>query len=440
VDPDLIVYVAHGRLFWGRDEEGLAWLKEKNVPVLCPLVVLEPHEDWVKSQQGMAGGYMSMSVVMPELDGGIEPYAISAQYPGHRGLHVNRAVPERLASFTTRVENWLRLREKPNAEKKVAIFYIKGPGRNALVAEGLEIIPSLHNTLKYLREQGYDTGDLPEDEAEFAQRIQTEGPVLGPYAQGSFQTFLQTGNPELVPAETLQTWCREALPEELFQAMVDQYGPPPGRYFSTVRGEKPVLAISRVQFGNITLLPQPLPGVGSDGETLVHGVKKAPPYPYVGAYLWARKGLQADAIMHYGTHGSLEFTPWKQVALSQHDWPDALIGELPHLYLYSVSNPGEALIAKRRTYAVMDSHITPPFTDAELYGAFASLSDRLHTFSEAEDAALKEAYRTSIQQAVIELGLDKDLSLEGFADSAPADHVLINIHRYLHNLAEAKMP
>jgi cobaltochelatase CobN len=100
----------------------------------------------------------------------------------------------------------------------------------------------------------------------------------------------------------------------------------------------------------------------------VHGTGEAPPHFYLGAYLWARHGFQADAIVHFGTHGSLEFTFGKSAALSDDCWPDILIGDLPHIYPYIINNVGEALVAKRRSYGVIVSHLTPPFTDAGLYG------------------------------------------------------------------------
>ena len=146
--------------------------------------------------------------------------------------------------------------------------------------------------------------------------------------------------------------------------MVKRYGEFPGKYFRTPEGN---LALGRLQFGNVVLLPQSLPGEGGDSNQLVHGVKMAPPHTYIATYLWIRHGFKADALLHFGTHGSLEFTPWKQVALSSYDWPDVLIGEIPHYYLYVINNPGEALIAKRRSYATLVSHLTAPFMKSAQY-------------------------------------------------------------------------
>ena len=126
------------------------------------------------------------------------------------------------------------------------------------------------------------------------------------------------------------------------------------------------LGIARLQFGNVVLLPQPAAGAGSNSFQIVHGTDAAPPHSYIAPYLWVQYGFKADALIHFGTHGSLEFTPRKQVALSSKDWPDRLVGALPHFYIYTIGNVGEAMIAKRRTYAQTQSYLTPPFKESEI--------------------------------------------------------------------------
>ena len=120
-------------------------------------------------------------------------------------------------------------------------------------------------------------------------------------------------------------------------------------------------------------MPQPAAGYGDNAYKTVHGTEQAPPHEYVASYLWARYGFGADALVHFGTHGSLEFTPGKQVALSSSDWPDRLVGPLPHIYVYSVSNVGEAMIAKRRSYATLVSYLTPPFMESGAGPQYAAL-------------------------------------------------------------------
>ena len=101
---------------------------------------------------------------------------------------------------------------------------------------------------------------------------------------------------------------------------------------------KDYLAVARIELGNVALLPQPMAGLGNDAFAVVHGAKMAPPHTYIAAYLWTEYGFGADAMLHFGTHGSLEFTPSKQVALSNYDWPDRLVGTVPHFYYYTIGN------------------------------------------------------------------------------------------------------
>lgn len=151
-----------------------------------------------------------------------------------------------------------------------------------------------------------------------------------------------------------------------------------------------------LRFGNIVLMPQSISGEGEDTDKVVHGVKMAPPHPYIATYLWIRHKFDADALIHFGTHGSLEFTPWKQVALSSYDWPDVLIGEMPHYYLYMMNDMGEAQIAKRRSYAALISHLTAPFMYADGYGTIRELDRKIEMRALVEDARLKEEYGKSI--------------------------------------------
>ena len=125
----------------------------------------------------------------------------------------------------------------------------------------------------------------------------------------------------------------------------------------------------------MVLIPQTAAGLGDDEFKIVHGTEVAPPHNYVASYLWARYGFDADALIHFGAHGSLEFTPRKQVALGSHDWPDRLVGTMPHFYVYSTSNVGEAMMAKRRSYAAIINYLTPPFMESEVRGIYKNLSD-----------------------------------------------------------------
>jgi cobaltochelatase CobN len=411
IEPDVVVMMPHGRLTLGQADEARAWLTARNIPMLAPLSLFQPYEDWMEDQQGFAGALLTMNVVLPEIDGAVAPYAVNAQFPDADGNQVFQAIPERLERFVGMVEKWLKLKRAANAEKRVAIIYFKGPGQNAMAAADLEVLPSLYATLRRLRDAGYTVTGLPETEKAFGELIQRQGPIIGPYARGDFERFLTDGNPALIPAKQYAQWCREELAAEMCAAVDAEYGPPPGDYMGVRDGRDEPVAVARIEFGNIAILPQPLAGVGRDTFKVVHGTNKAPPHAYVAAYLWVRRGFGADAIVHFGTHGSLEFTPWKQVALSERDWSDALIGNTPHFYVYTMSNVGEAIIAKRRSYTTTVTHLTPPFQEAGLYSELRSVASRLNALANLEAGAVRSQALRDLQQAAVRLKLHEDLSL-----------------------------
>ena len=412
IDPDLVVLMPHGRLTLGRADEAIAWLRERDIPMLTPVSVFQNHDDWVTDQEGMAGSMLTMSVVLPELDGGVAPYAVAAQFTDADGYEIFDALPERLDTFCDLVERWLALKAKPNRDKRVAIYYYKGPGKNAMNAGSMEVAPSLLNLLRSLRDAGYTVDGLPETDDEFWELVQAKGPVLGPYARGAFEEFLAAGDPALVPAGEYAAWLEADLEPGMHDAVVEQYGPAPGEYMTVDDGEETALAVARVQFGNVVILPQPLPGVGDDTFRLVHGAQKAPPHPYVASYLWTRNAFEADAVMHFGTHGSLEFTPWKQIALSAFDWSDALVGGLPHVYVYIMSNVGEGIIAKRRSYAATVTHLTPPFMEGGLYEGLRPLRDRLDSYRNAADGPVRAEHARTIRRLATRMSLHVDLGLD----------------------------
>ncbi len=439
VNPDLAILMPHGRLYPGRPEEAVRLLAEKNIPLLSPIRVFGPYEEWLRCQRGMSGGMLSQSIVMPEIDGGIVPFVISAQFRGEHGLYVSRGIPERIKAFGNKVENWLRLQTMPNSEKRVAIVYYKGPGLSAMVAGGMEVAPSLLNLLRHLQEEGYYTGPLPANEEEFWERIQREGIVLGEYARGSFKEFIAEGNPALISAETYLEWLAQDLRPKMAEAIKNLHGPPSGAPMSVEKEGRHYLALSRIQFGNVVILPQPLPGVGDDISGLIHGAEQAPPHIYVAAYLWVRNEFDADAIIHFGTHGSLEFTPYKGVALSQYDWSEALIGDLPHIYIYTINNIGEAMIAKRRSYAVIISHLTPPFAEAGLQLELSGLHRKLHDYEVVESEMLRNQVRQSIRESIIKLDMHLDLGFEEIEEGELTPEMLIQVHNHIHALSEAKI-
>lgn len=439
VNPDAVINLPHGRLVMGGGDAAVEWLKAQNIPIFAPTTLLTTQEEWLADLQGMAGGFLSQSVVMPELDGAIYPFTLIAQYKDRDGFYLFKTIPDRLDRFVEIVNNFIALRTMQNSDKRVAVFFFKGPGHSSLVAAGMEVVPSLFQFLHRLKREGYYLGDLPTDFAAFERMVMDRAMIFGSYAQGAIGDFLQSGYPAFVDATDFNQWLQSALPGRLIEQLHSNYGPPPGNFMTKEKNGEAHLAISRVQFGNITLIPQPAASGGDQTHfQMVHGADIAPPYTYVGAYLWARYGFGADAIIHFGTHGSLEFTPQKQVSLSSYDWPDRLIGPVPHFYLYTISNVGEGIIAKRRSYATLISHITPPFKESGLRGQFRELNETIKIFHNREGEA-KNAASLDVKRKVVALGFHRDLGLDSILSVPYTEEEIFRIENFADELANEKV-
>lgn len=429
IQANAVVNMAHGRL----GDYFVEFLKQKNIPLFSPLNINRLTTDWENDKQGMNGGFMSQSIVTPEIDGAIRPYVVFGQRINKEGLQEVYGIPDRMESFVESVQGYVNLKNKKNSSKRIAIFYFKGPGQNALTASGMEVVPSLYNLLVRLKNEGYNVGKLPANPQELAKMIQAQGAVFGTYAEGAYTQFLQSGHPALVTAQQFAGWTQKALSKKMIKEMNQLYGSFPGKYMATDDGK---LAVARLQFGNVALLPQVMAGVGGDSFKIVHGTDQAPPYTYVASYLWARYGFSADALIHFGTHGSLEYTPRKQVALGSNDWSDRLIGVVPHLYIYTIGNVGEAMIAKRRTYAQTQSYLTPPFKESELRQTYKQLSDAIQSYEKKASAeqSLKVKALTVKMGIARELGLDAKLMTKPYS----ADEIA-RVENYAEELANEKI-
>jgi len=438
IQPDAVVYYAHGRMAMGQADAAVNWLKERNIPIFSPLTILQTKEDWMNDPMGMFGGFMSQSIIMPELDGAIYPYVVNAQEVDKDGLYLFKAIPDRLKSFTAIVNNFISLQRKSNADKKIAIYYFKGAGQETLTAQGLETVPSLYNLLKRLKQEGYEVDNLPATEQDFEKLLMTQGAVLSTYAEGAFDNYLKNGKPALVEKSEYESWISQSMSQELYSDVTSTYGEAPGAYMSIHRDDKDYLAVARIELGNIALLPQPMAALGGDAFAIVHGAKSAPPHTYIGAYLWSQYAFKADAMLHFGTHGSLEFTPQKQVALSSNDWPDRLVGSIPHFYYYTIGNIGESMMAKRRSYAAIVSYLTPPFMESETRSQFRALQNKIQDYYKTDEGAQPKA-SLAVKKIAVEMGLHRELRLDSVLTNPYSTQEIEKLENFAEEIANEKM-
>ncbi|MDR2641450.1 MAG: cobaltochelatase subunit CobN [Planctomycetaceae bacterium] len=476
IKPDIILFTPMGSLI---GNETVKFLTEQNIPCIAMVNIMETKTNWLNEPSAMSSGFTGQSIVMPELDGLIEPIAIAARSVNDNGLSVRMPIEERVEMLVKRVNRWITLKRKPNADKRVVIVYYKAPGHSPLGAAGMETIDSLFNVLKRMQDEGYYLGDrLPADSKGLADLIQREGCTIGGWAQGTWEKFLQEGDPVYISAEEYATWLQKDLPEPNRKALIRVWGNIPGKQNTIQKDGKPYLIVTRVKLGNVALMPLPSvaiisgesgestsnsslqidtnnagrassqnivvkenEGVVTDEMSAVHGTDQPPPHSYLGAYLWIRNGFRADVMVHFGTHGSMEFTKGKSIALSDYCYPTILTGDMPHIYPYIINNIGEALIAKRRASAVTISHLTPPFTKAELYGDIGQISDKIHDYKTVEGDSLKNEIVKSLTELVRKNDMFKEIGLK----ENPADNYLLTskdieqLDEYVDHLADVNI-
>ena len=428
--PDAVIYLPMGRL---GDDAFIRWLHEENIPLFNPFPLIQPHDDWIDPLQPVSSGTLTARVVVPEIDGGVGNFCIATQNESDSGFFLYTPEQERIDAFLEYFTRDLGLRRKPNAEKRIAIGYFKSPGKDALLASGMEVIPSLYRFLLRLRAEGYDLSGLPATETAFGRLVHREGSVMGSYAPGAQAEFLRTAHPVWLSRPQYEAWAHETLLPEKYQEVVDRYGPAPGRLL--VRGDS--LAVACLQFGNVLLFPQPRPALGDDEFRLVHGAGVAPPHSYLAPYLYLKKGFGADALIHFGTHGNLEFTPGKNVAQSQADWSDVLVGNLPHFYYYTTGNVGEGIIAKRRTHAALVTYLTPPYVESGMRQRYSALLDDIHRAQAAEGG--DRAIGLRVKREAVRLGLHRDLGLDSTLSVPFTEAELEQLDNFTEEIADEKI-
>ena len=433
--PDGVVYMAMGRL--GNDTL-IQWMQEKNVALFCPFPMAMTHEEWMNKDIPMSSGSKNARIVIPEIDGGAAPFAIATQNPNKEGYHINTAETERCEMLVEHICRSMSLRQKKNSEKRIAIGYFKRPGKDALLASGMEVIPSMYNLLKRLQQEGYNVKGLPSTLDAFAKAIKTEGLVLGSYAKGAQEEYLAKGHPLWLSRQQYEQWAKEVVPAEKYQEVVSRYGEAPGSLLA--RGDS--IAIACVRYGNVLLFPQPRPALGDDDFKLVHGVEVAPPHSYLAPYLYMQKGFQADALIHFGTHGNLEFTPGRDAGMRPQDWSQQLVGPTPHFYYYTTSNIGEAIIAKRRSNAVLLTYLTPPYAESGMRQKYNALHNDIHKALNIGTAVANSSLFTlhsSLKRRIVKEGLHRTLGIDSTLSKPLTQEELERIDSHVEELMNEKM-
>jgi magnesium chelatase subunit H len=368
-------------------------LKRLNRPYMVALpLVFQTTEEWQDSDLGLHPIQVALQIAIPELDGAIEPIIMSGR-DGTTGKAI--ALQDRIEAITTRALKWANLRRKPKLDKKVAITIFSFPPDkgNVGTAAYLDVFGSIYEVMKALKHNGYDVPELPESPEKLMLEVIHD-------AQAQYAT------PELNIAYRMSVEEYERL-TPYYERLQENWGTPPGHLNSD--GEN--LLIYGKSFGNIFIGVQPTFGYEGDPMRLLFSRSASPHHGFAAYYTYLEQVWQADAVLHFGTHGSLEFMPGKQMGMSGECYPDSLIGKTPNIYYYAANNPSEATIAKRRSYAATISYLTPPAENAGLYKGLKELSELIASYQTLKETGRGIPIVNTIVDKCRLVNLDKDIDL-----------------------------
>lgn len=393
-------------------------------------------DGWTSSATGIAPSEIMFQVATQEMLGAIAPIAACGTTRGGGSDEDFTPIPDRIERVVGRALAHARLRQVANADKKVAIVYYDREASRSSLMRGsptgmmLNAPPSLLAVLRTMRERGYRV-DVPADEDALIAMAERSGRVVGVSGPGEAEALADSGLVPLVPQADYERWLAARVPAAARADLEKHWGKAPGRICVVERGGAKFVVVPMLQLGNVVLMPQPLRGEAYD-PSQTHDKAIPPPHSYLAAYLWLEHTFGAHAYVHFGTHGSEFFLPGKNVGMSQLDWPDILLGDVPNVSPWVVNNTGESILSKRRAYATLVDHLVPPTQEAGLADGLAALHRDLHRLLRLEPGVLREKLRSAVTQQVRQQGLDQDLDFalakDALLDDAQLDLVCAQLH------------
>ena len=416
------------------------YLDNLNVPMVQAIISTGTQDDWLESDLGLGPIDTAMSVALPEFDGRLISVPISfkeetpADASGALSGRLQRYVPredrvELVARLSIKQSN---LALKPNSEKKIAVILSNYPTKDARIgnAVGLDTPASAVLVLNALKDAGYRVTDIPESGDELVHRI-IERCSNDRDSLTEEQLRLAAGH---VTAQQYADWFSN-FPGDVAEELTRDWGEPPGQVYRT-NGS---LAIAGIDLGNVFVGLQPPRGFGDNPIAIYHSPEMAPTHHYIAYYRWVRDVFGADAILHLGKHGTLEWLPGKGIGLSPSCYPEVAMDDVPLFYPFIINDPGEGSQAKRRAHATVVDHLIPSMTTADSYGDIARIEQLMdeHYQCQTLDPSKLPLLEAQIWEVVQQAELHRDLGIE----SQPEDfgEFILEIDGYLCELKDAQI-
>ncbi|WP_412539691.1 cobaltochelatase subunit CobN [Longispora sp. K20-0274] len=426
----------------GAGEDDGAWdvseLAALDVPILQGLCLTSSRADWEANDDGLSPLDAATQVAVPEFDGRIITVPFSFKEIDADGLTVYVADPERAARVAGTAVRHAALRHIPNADKKIAIMLSAYPTKHSRIgnAVGLDTPASVVRLLKALGERGYRVGELPGVADLDGDKLIHALIAAGGQDPDWLTAEQLAGNPVRIPGVQYEKFFAK-LPDDLREGVEGAWGPAPGTLY--VDNGDIVLAALRSE--NVVVIVQPPRGFGENPVAIYHDPDLPPSHHYLAAYRWLADSFGADAVVHVGKHGNLEWLPGKTVGMSASCGPDAALGDLPLIYPFLVNDPGEGTQAKRRAHATLVDHLVPPMARAESYGDISRLEQLLdeHSNIATLDPAKLPAIRAQIWTLIQAAKLDHDLGFEDRPHDAEFDEFILHVDGWLCEIKDVQI-
>ena len=411
-------------------------LEEGGAFVIQAVLASSDAENWKASTQGLSARDLAMSVALPEVDGRVLSRAIAFKTAGdwdaltETDIVAHKPVSDRVDHVAQLAASWARLRRKNNADKRIALVLANYPNRDGRLGNGVGL-DTPAGTIELLRAMagaGYSVGAIPADGNMLIDHL-----MAGPTNAGTKAREIR----ETLSLAEYRAFF-DSLAEPIRAKVLERWGEPETDPFVVMHEGRETFALPISASGKTLIGIQPARGYNIDPKETYHSPDLVPPHNYIAFYAYLRTKVGADAVVHMGKHGNLEWLPGKALALSEACFPEAVFGTIPHLYPFIVNDPGEGTQAKRRTSAVIVDHLTPPLTRAETYGDLKDLEALVDEYYEASgtDPRRLALLKPRILDLVRDTGLDQDA---GIGADEGDETALEKLDAYLCDLKEMQI-
>ncbi|MDP2770559.1 MAG: cobaltochelatase subunit CobN [Giesbergeria sp.] len=413
-----------------------AWHRAMGVPVINMLSYRQgTRAEYLRDTVGVSSFNLPFSLTNAEYIGLQDPVVVSANEGGELV-----PMPEQMDLLVGKAVNLARLQSTPNADKRLALFFWNHPpGEKNQGASNLIVPRSLEHLVQRLRTEGYRIDATTEKDI-----IATVATLLRPaYRPGTLGELMKTPHWDFLPLARYERWL-QGLPADVRQRITTFWGDPTKSPWVVRHQGQQGFVIPRMKLGQLVVLPQPMRSETAAGhhdeKKLFHDTKVPLNHFYLATYLWAREQHAAHAIVHFGTHGSQEWTPGKERGLWAYDDPNLLVGNTPVIYPYIVDNIGEALHVKRRGRGVIVSHQTPAFAPAGLSEDFVRINDLIREYQSLDSGLVRDNNRKLIIAQAVKMNIHKDMQWKVADLERDFDKFLRDIEDYLEDLGAAQQP